>query len=385
MELGYDVIVVGGSFLHNTDINLIEDGDRYKLAQYGKLKFIHILTKNYKGNGLWRFYNLFEFHLRLFFLAKKLPKPDIISLVAAVPFCNITYFLAKKLNAKFTIDIVDLWPESFLAFGLVSKNNPFLKLSYLAEKWLYERAEKIVFSMEGGSDYIREKGWDIFSGGEIDLNKVYYINNGVDIAEFDHNKEHFKIDDSDLEDDETFKVIYLGSIRLANDIKQLVDAAAILKGEKNIKFLIYGDGDDRSNLEDYCKRNKISNVIFKQKWVEITYVPYILSKSSLNVLNYKNSSIFRYGGSQSKSFQYMASGKPIISNIEMNYCPIAKYKIGVAKVFASPEEYAESILSIVRMDKDDYRELCVRSRKAAADYDYKKLTNKFNEMLLAKD
>ena len=70
---------------------------------------------------------------------------------------------------------------------------------------------------------------------------------------------------------------------------------------------------------------------FKQKWVELKYVPYILSRSSLNILNYMPNPIARFGGSQSKSFQYMASGKPICANIKFGYCPITKNNLGFSQ------------------------------------------------------
>lgn len=381
IEAGYDVTIIGGSYLHNTTINLITDNKKFIEAEYDGLKFIHIKTNNYSGNGIMRFYNLILFNLRLFFLSKNFAKPDIIAQIATVPFGNILYYVAKRYNAKNIVDIVDLWPESFVAFGLISKNNPLTKFAYWAEKWLYERADEIVFSMEGGKDYIVEKGWDLESGGNIDLNKVHYINNGVDLNDFDFNKELYKIEDVDLENDKLFNVIYIGSIRLANNLKQLIDAAEVLKDEANIQFLIYGDGEDRMFLESYCKNKQLNNVVFKQKWIELKYVPYVLSKSSLNILNYMPSPIARFGGSQSKSFQYMASGKPICANIKMGYCPITKYKLGIAKDFKNSIEYANAILSFANMASEEYNAICNNARKAAEDYDYQKLTSDFEKLL----
>ena len=377
---GHDVTIIGGSYLHNTSINLITDKSKFLKAEYDGIKFIHIKTNNYSGNGILRFYNLILFNLRLFFLCKKFPKPDVIAQVASIPFDIILHYVAKKFKAKHIVDVVDLWPESFVQYGLISKNNPLTKLAYLAEKWLYEHADEIVFSMEGGREYIIEKGWDIDSGGKINLNKVHYINNGVDLNDFDLNKKLYKLEDSDLEDDLLFKVIYLGSIRLANNIKLLIDAAELLRDQKNIKFLIYGNGDDRDYLEEYCNNKQLNNVIFKQKWIELKFVPYVLSKSSLNILNYMPSNILKYGGSQSKSFQYMASGKPICSNIKMGYCPIKKYNLGIAENFKTSSEYANSILTIANLDNVEYQKICINSRNAAQNYDYKKLTAMFEKI-----
>ncbi len=381
IALGHDVTIISGSYLHNTSINLITDNRKFIEAEYNGIRFIHIKTNNYSGNGVSRFYNLFLFSFRLLFLSDKFAKPDAIAQVVFIPFDIILHYVAKKFKAKHIADVLDLWPESFVQYGLISKNNPLTKLAYFAEKWLYERADKIVFSMEGGRDYIIEKGWDIDSGGKINLKKVHYINNGVDLNDFDKNKELYKLDDSDLEDDLLFKVIYIGSIRLANNIKMLIDAAESLKDKKNIRFLIYGDGDDRDHLEKYCISKQINNVIFKQKWIELKYVPYVLSKSSLNILNYMPCGILQYGGSQSKLFQYMASGKPICSNVKMSYCPISKYNLGIAQDFKSTNDYAHAILSFAEMDSSEYNTFCNNSITASKNYDYKFLTAKFEKLL----
>lgn len=381
---GFDVTIISGSYLHNTNINLINDKSPYKFAEYEEgQKFIHIRTSNYNSNGINRIYSILQFYFKLWWHSSKFEKPDFISHIAAVPFGNITYFVARKFKAKFVVDIVDLWPESFVAYGLVSRKNPLLKFAYWAERWLYKKADLLIFSMEGGKDYILGKKWAVHQGGNIDINKVFYINNGVDLKDFDYNKVNYKISDDDLDDDKLFKVIYIGSIRLANNVMQLVEAAKHLKDVGDIKFLIYGDGEDRLTLEEYCKENQLKNVVFKQKWVELKYVPYILSKSSLNILNYKPSSILRYGGSQSKSFQYMASGKPICANVKMNYCPIEKFNIGIAEEFKDSKEYADAILSFYKMDREEYQTICINARSASQNYDYKLLTEKYVELINA--
>lgn len=382
-RLGHEVTIVSGSFLHNTDLNLINTCDQYVERSYDGLNFIHIKTNKYYGNGFKRILNHILFPIKFFLLSKKFPKPDIVCVIPTVPFGNIIYFASRRLKAQFIVDVVDLWPESFVAMGVISKTNPLLKLAYWSERWLYERADKLFFSMEGGKDYIKEKGWDLDSGGSIDLKKVHYVNNGVDIEEFDKFQDRYYFKDIDLEDEKSFKVVYIGSIRLANNIKQLVNAAEILKDNRQIKFLIYGDGEEREPLRIYCEKNGLTNVKFKQKWVESRYIPYILSKSSLNVLNYMPNSIWRFGGSQSKSFQYMASGRPILCNLDLGYCPITKHNIGIAKKFNDASEYANAILYFVKLSGRDYEKLCEDSRKLAYNYDYKHLAGVFNSILLS--
>lgn len=381
IENGYNVFILGGSFLHNTSINLITDDKSYLIKDYDGIKYIHIRNSCYSSNNYKRIVSMIEFFVRLWFYAREFPKPDYICTHSAIPFGAISYFVSRKVKARFIVDVVDLWPESFVAYKLVSKYNLFVKLSYIIEHWLYTKAEVLIFSMEGGRDYILEKGWSIGQGGGIDINKVYYINNGVDLTDFEYNSINYRIEDTDLQNDSTFKVIYIGSIRLANNLRRLIDAAQILEKHDRIKILIYGDGEERDLLERYCVENGITNVLFKQKWVELKYVPYILSRSSLNILNYMPSPLFRFGGSQTKSFQYMASGKPICANVDMNYCPIKKYEIGVAQSFDSAQSYAESILYFYQLANDKYNLMCQNAKNAAVDYDYRKLTEKFIAIL----
>ena len=381
-DQGYDVTIISGSYLHNTDVNLITDNKPFFQTEYdGGHKFIHIRTSGYSANGIKRIYSILEFYIRLWWYASKFGKVDYISHLAAVPFGNLTYYVARKKKARFIVDVVDLWPESFVAFGLIGKSNLLVKFAYWAEQWLYTKADLLIFSMEGGTDYIKEKKWSTLQGGKIDLKKVFYINNGVDLSDFDRNKTEHTIADEDLSNSGLFKVIYIGSIRLANNVMQLIEAAEYLKDIPDLKFLIYGDGSDRLALENYCKEKGLTNVVFKQKWVELIYVPFILSKSSLNILNYKPSPIFRFGGSQSKSFQYMASGKPICANVEMNYCPITKHKLGIARHFESAREYADAIASFYFMDKAEYLRMCANARFASKEYDYKLLTARFVKLL----
>jgi glycosyltransferase involved in cell wall biosynthesis len=379
---GYDVYIIGGSYFHNTDINLINDRTLFIENEYDGIKFIHVRNTTYLQNYILRIYSMIEFHVRLFKVAKFIRKPDVISLYTAIPFSNVVYYLAKKLKAKLILDVVDLWPESFVSLGLMSKRNPLLWFSYRAEKWIYKKADIILFSMEGGIDYLKKKRWDLESGGSIDLNKVRYINNGVDLNDFNSNKFQYKIDDEDVNNEALFKVIYLGSIRYANGVNLILDAAKYLQHLPNIKFLIYGNGPEREKIQKRIISENIPNVILKQEWVELKYVPYILTKSSINLLNYSKNSIFEYGGSQSKLFQYMASGKPICSNIKMAYCPITRYNLGVAREFNDASEYASTILSIYNLPKEKYDELCKNAIAASQMYNYEYLTNKYIEFCL---
>lgn len=373
-KAGYDVTIFGASSMHNMDLNLISGKEYYIEKQYGILKFVHVRARSYK-NYFERVLNLLEFVIRMRKIASKFDKPDIILHTATVPFGNIMYYLAKKLKAKYYVEVLDLWPESFVMTGILNKKNPLMSLLYYLEKWLYKRADQLIFSMEGGKDYIIEKGWDDVIGGPINIDKVSYINNGVDLNDFNENLENYTIDDEDLNDENTFKIVYIGSIRLFNNVRLLVEAAEKLQNKKDMIFLIYGDGDERKPLEEYVRKKNIQNVRFKNTFIDKKYIPYLLSKSSINVLNYQQNGIWKYGGSQSKLFQYLASGKPVVSNIVPGYCLVRRHECGISSEFTTSDEYARAFESIRNLSEEEYLIMCNNAKKAAKSFDYEKLTN----------
>jgi glycosyltransferase involved in cell wall biosynthesis len=379
MGEGYDVTIFCSGFLRENGLDLVPAG-KYKEVRYGEYKFCHIKVRHYQGNGLDRMISIFQFAWRLLRISHKFDKPDIIIHNIHAPFDYPIAWCAKRFKAKYIVEAWDLWPDSFVRFGLISAKNPAIKLAYGIERKLYEKADKIIFTFEGGIDYLKERRWTKELGGKIDLKKIHYINNGVNISQFNHNKELYQQKDEDLLDTTHFKIIYLGSISQVNNINLLIDAAKILIENSKYQFLIYGDGSDRFRLERYCKEKNIHNVVFKDKWIPLSSVPFILSKSSLNILNYQNN-FGVYGISSGKLFQYLASGKPICCNIEIKYCLITKYNLGISRQFNNSQDYANAILELGEMDNDSYLKMCERVNEAAKQFDYRVLFNKLKQVI----
>ena len=377
-DAGYDVLLVTASTIHNTDINLIQDKSLYIEKEYDGLKFVHIRCDQYRGNGVKRVLNLFQFQRNFCKAMKNFDKPDVI-----VADCNCInysgiYKFAKNNDIKFISEIRDLWPLSIVEYLHFSNNNPIIRYLYGREKRMYRVSDAIIFSMEGGKDYIIEKGWNKV----VDTDKVFHINNGVDVREQEVQIQEFVYEDADLADSSTFKVLYVGSIRQANNVSKIVDVAQMLQrqGYDKIKFIIFGDGTQRQELEERCRRENIDNVMFKGK-VDKKYIPNILSHSNLNILNYKDADTWKYGGSQNKMFEYMASGRPILSTIKMGYSIINKYNCGVEAQNQEVETLAQAIKSIYDLPQEQYQAMCHNAKMGAKDYDYDILSQKLIEVI----
>lgn len=372
-DAGYKVTIICQSFLRKQNIEFVEKGKQYISKSYGDYNFIHIKSPKYQGNGIGRMLSIFVFSIKLYLLKNRFEKPDIILHNIHAPFDYPVVFTSKKLNVKYIVEAWDLWPDSFVRFGLISSNNPIAKFAYMIERLMYRKADKIIFTMEGGADYLKDKKWITSTGGNIDDNKIVYINNGIDVSGFEKDAECISLDDKDLEDNSLFKVVYMGSLSLVNDVIQLVEAFRLLADYPNIKLIVYGDGSQREYLERYVAENNMRNILFKQKRIPLSHVPYVLSHASLNILNYQKG-FGKYGISSGKFFQSLGSGKPIICNTELNYDLISKYQLGVCENLDTPKKYADAIKSIYNLNEKDYNAMCSRVKEVALTFDYQILS-----------
>ncbi|WP_373484804.1 glycosyltransferase family 4 protein [Acetobacterium malicum] len=387
LKRGYNPIIFCASTNHFSNENIEIMNKKYRVDTIDEITFVIVKTPDYVGNAKKRLYNMLTFYKNLFPVAKEYAqingKPDLILASSVHPLTLIAGIqMAKKFKVPCICEVRDLWPESIVAYGGLKRTSFIAKVLYRGEKWIYERADKLIFTMEGGSDYIIEQGWNKEQGSSIDLQKVYHINNGVDLDAFKENEKVYKFEDQDLDNEKTFKVIYTGSIRLVNNVKTIVNAAQVVKNESPnaIIFLIYGEGSDRKNLEDFCKENNINNVVFKG-YVNKNRIPYVLSKSNLNIIHFEDNQIKKYGASLNKMFEYFASGKPTVSDCEFGYDLIKRYNCGMVVDHADPEQLAKTIIEFSNMSKNQYEQYCKNAITAANDYDYQRLTEKLIELI----
>ena len=384
-EYGMETTIFAASYLHFSDINLIKDKSKYiRNVEYG-VPFVFINTPPSTRGTLARVMNMAVFYFRLLDVSEKYAKehgsPDVIIASSPHPLAMIAGIrVARKFNIPCICEVRDLWPEAIFSFGKLKENNFLGKILIAGEHWIYKNANALIFTKEGDTDYLRERKWDIGNGGDVDLKKCHYINNGVDLELFQRAALENTIDDPDLLADK-FNVVYTGAIRPVNNVGNILDAAALLKEHTDIQFLIYGDGNQLEILKKRVETEGLTNVKMKG-YVNKQCIPYILSKSSVNILNYSQ---FQYnwtrGNSSNKLFEYMASGKPIISTVKMGYCILERYNCGLSLETSTPEELARMILKIRDMPSEQYQEMARNAKVGAANFDYKLLVAKLRGVI----
>jgi glycosyltransferase involved in cell wall biosynthesis len=375
LKRGYEPSVFCANTRHNSeDIVELKSG-KFVVDKVDGIPFVFVKTTTYKKNGFYRLKNMISFYKNLFPTARKYAskygKPDVIIASSVHPLTLIAGIkIAKKFGIPCICEVRDLWPESIVAYGALKKNSLITKLLYKGENWIYQNADSIIMTWEGGKEYIVDQGWE----KDIDITKVTHISNGVIVNNFDKNSEEFKTSDPDLDNISYKNIVYAGSIRKVNNLGLLLDAAKLIqeKGHTEIRFLIYGSGDESDSLMKRCEIEGINNVIFKGR-VEKKYVPSILKKSYINILHNSSTSLDKYGQSQNKFFEYLAAGKCIVQTYRTGYSICERYNCGINVSTQNSEEIAKAIIDI-SSDDENCKKMGENARRAAYDFDFGKLT-----------
>lgn len=373
---GYNPVVFGCNEKHNSIGSYYPSNDLWQeIASPSGIKFVPIKSTQYMGNGKSRVKNMLVFAINLIKVAKdyakKYGKPDIIYASSVHPLTVLAgEHIAKVFNVPCIGEARDLWPEGLVAYGSIKKDSMPAKLLYMGEKYMYKRADAMIFTMEGGKAYICEHKWDTNHGGPINLDNIYYVCNGIDIKQFDENANNYFLPDVDLDNSNIICGVYTGAIKRANNLGILLEGVKALKSVDNLKFLIWGEGNEIDELKKKAQTYGLQDVFVFKGNVEKKYIASIVKRSDFNILHWEKSSINNYGYSYNKVFDYLAAGKPILSTIENEHGILRKEKCCIETRDATPTSIAEGIERIVSLNDKEKEQLGLRVREVAYKYDF---------------
>lgn len=377
---GYEPVIFSCNTRHGALENYFDTDQLWieKVAEEIDVPFIIVESSLYKGNGKDRILNMIRFYRNVQKAAKEYakthPKPDIIYASSVHPLTLVAGLkLAKYFKVKCVCEVRDLWPESLIAYNLISSQNPITKFLYFGEKRIYEKADKIVMTWPGGYQYIIDKGWQT----DIPAAKVVHISNGVDLEEFKNNINRYPYKGEVLKNTNGLKFVYAGSIRKVNNLGVLIKAVKLLKdkGIKNFHLIVFGDGNERDALEKYTKKENLDNVIFMGR-IPKREIPSALSQSDVTILHNTSTSLDKYGQSQNKFFEYLASGNPILMTYSVGYSVVQEQQCGMEVQQQTPEAIADAMLAFCNLGTEKMKLYKNNALRCAAQFDFKRLTEK---------
>jgi glycosyltransferase involved in cell wall biosynthesis len=252
------------------------------------------------------------------------------------------------------MEVRDLWPQTIIDMGELSARHPITRALQMLERFLYHRADRIITLLPLAHEYI--------TGCGIPREKIVWIPNGVDLSRFD------KAAISAI-GHEGFQVMYLGAHGQANALDVLIQAAKIVqdRGYDAIRFVLVGEGPEKPRLIALAKELGLGNVEFREP-VPKSEVPQALREADVLLFNLEKVEVFRYGISSNKLFDYMITGKPVISSVEAPDNPIEKAHCGLTVPPRDPQALADAVIKLYEMPKEEREAMGRRGREYVEKY-----------------
>jgi len=178
-------------------------------------------------------------------------RPDVVVATSPQFFCGLAGAVVARLRRRpFVLEVRDLWPDSIVQLGQL-RNRMVIRALEALESALYRSAAGIVVNTRAFIDHIAARG--------IPRERIALVYNGIDLSMFrPRPPDRELLRAHGLEG--RFLVAYVGTLGLAHGLVTLLDAAEALRDERDVEFLLIGDGADRDRLAAEIERRRLANV-----------------------------------------------------------------------------------------------------------------------------
>ena len=313
-KLGHRVRVIGASFSHLRKQNPNVSKD-FEIQTIDGVEFQWIKTRSYEGNGAARALTLFEFCLKLEASAAALARefrPDVVISSSTYPLDTYpAQRIARLAKARYIHDAHDLWPLTLIELAGWSEKHPFIRLLAAAERSALSKSDAVVAVTAGEADYMLEHGMQ-------SRDKFTHIPNGIVLEDWDQpeplGEAHATLL-ARLKAENKFLVCYLGGHALSNALDTLLDAAKLMRGDERFAFVMVGGGVEKPRLQKRAEDEHIDNLFFLPP-VGKKQVPSLLAQMDALYVGAERCSLYRFGVSMNKVYDYMMAAKPIIYGVE---------------------------------------------------------------------
>lgn len=358
----YDVKIISGSYNHLFHNQPKIGKKTYTIEEIEEgITFCWVKVPKYDGGSVLKLWSMIVFAFKtLFISSKQLQKPDII-IVSSMPIFPIItgWFLKRRYKSKkLFFEIRDLWPLTPMYLKGYKAWHPIVILMKWIERFGYKTSDVIISLLPNAGSYINKISKDD--------TKLHWIPNGIDESLLE--KEELPKDIVEQLPKNKFIVGYTGTMGMANALEYLIEASIELKENKQIHFVLVGDGYLKEELQHRVNMN--DNITFIDK-INKNQVQNMLYYFDVCFVGRNNSPLFDYGVSSNKFFDYMLARKPIISSSNKIKDPVELSGCGIVVAPESGKAIIKGIEELYQMEPEK------RNKIGAKGYEYVKIKHNF--------
>lgn len=217
---------------------------------------------------------------------------------------NVAGFAVRAIRQKLpkailTFNVQDIFPYNLSFSGGIKRSSPVFKILAAEQRYSYKHSDHVITISEDMKDTLVTDG--------VDADKVEVIYNWSYQDEAYENVDLTPV--SHMFDKDYFNVVYAGNIGVMQNVDILIEAAKLLKDDKDIWFHIIGEGVYKEKLAARAKEYGVLNISFWPMQAP-ELAPLIYSAADVNIIPLVKE-IYKTA-LPSKTATCLACGKPII-------------------------------------------------------------------------
>ncbi len=366
-DRGHQVALIGASHHHLMIDKSVPAKASIRLTD--SVRYDALPARSYNCSRFGRFLNMMDFSKEI----RKIPNsdlgdeltiPDLI--IASNPHLFVypaARHLARRYGAKLIFEVRDLWPESLIEVGRISRWHPLILWMAWIERQAYRTADYVVALPPRAEEYMIARG--------LDPSRFACIPNGVSPQQWEAPPDPLPPGHQDVFDQcraaGKFIVVYTGALGIPNTLDQVLDLNRLPRVKRPYHVVLIGDGICKAELERRIKTEKIDFV---------TVLPRITKAQARNALAQADACfigwgprrIYHYGITPNKIGDYFMAGKPVIHAVKAGNDPVAEAEAGISVPPYDPTALDDAIRTLACMDQRQRDELGERGRQLALEH-----------------
>lgn len=337
VKMGHNVTVITGMPNHPTGIiHPTYKWEYFKEEEHLGIRVLRVFLYVAPNKGVFkRIISFLSFMVTSLVVGLLMKTPDIIIATSPQLFVGLSGLLIAKLKRRpFIFEVRDIWPQSAVDLGII-RNRFVIRLMEMLEKELYQKSDAIVTAVSDMSVHISAK---------TNPSKIFYIPNAVDIERFESAPDiefDWRRDNNDK-----FIIGYIGTIGLAHGLNIVIECAKKMR-DKNVAFVLIGEGADKQHLKELLQAENISNVYIEDQ-ISLDSVPSAFRQIDAGLVHLRDVPIMQ-GALPSKIFEIMAAGIPVLAGIKGHGRKfINEHKVGLCFEPEDPDDMKLRIEELLR-------------------------------------
>ena len=294
---------------------------------------------------------------------------DVVIATSPQFFTVFTGWALSKLKRRpWVFELRDLWPESIITVGAMSKKKA-IEVFEKIEHFMYRSADMIIPVTNAFKEHLVSRG--------IQENKIKVITNGVDPKKFLPIEKNRKLlEKLNLKD--KFIIGYIGTHGMAHSLDFIINCLPEVT-DPSIHFLFVGDGAAKKEVQQSAEQLQLANATFLPPVSKNDVSDYV-GISDAVLVPLKKSDTFK-SVIPSKIFESAAMQKPILLGVDGHAREILEeFDAGL---YFEPENKDEFLKAVneIKINKGLYSSIQLGEQKLAKAYDRNTLADKMLEYI----